>query len=157
MKSEESPMSDERHITKGLTMNINMDDEIRANRSRFTSDAKNTTSKWILIIAIGVFLGTTASTLSIRVMDNAILKYQLYELNKKLRADQARMKARQDEQNKINAARLKQQQIENDKKQAALRQAMETCNFWREEYKKDRTSYNKMHRDQSCNFANEFR
>ncbi|MBD3635641.1 MAG: hypothetical protein HUJ23_12150 [Methylophaga sp.] len=151
-------MSDELN-KKDLDMYINLDDENRANRSRFTSDAKSTTSssKWILIIAMGVFLGTTASTLSVRVMDNAILKYQLHELNKKLKADQARMRAKQEEQNKINAARLKQQQIENQEKQAGLRQAMETCNFWQEEYKKERTSYNKMHRDQSCNFVNEFR
>lgn len=139
-------------------MNINLDDELRQTRSKFQKyDEGAPVTKWVLIIALGVFLGSIASTLAIRAMDNAIIRYELHELNKKLAADQAKMKAKQEEQKKLNAARLKQQQIENEKKQAGFRQAMETCNYWRDQYRKEGSSYNQFQRDQACNFVNEFR
>lgn len=139
-------------------MNINLDDELRQTRAKFQAyDQGAPVTKWVLIIALGVLLGSIASTLAIRAMDTAIIRYQLHEMSKKLEADQAKMKARRDEQNKINAARLKQQQIENEKKQAGFRQAMETCNYWRDQYRKDASSSNQYQRDQSCSFVNEFR
>lgn len=138
-------------------MNINMDDEVRGHRSRFYSEVKSSGHEWVLVIVAGVYLGTMASTFSIRFVDNAILRYELYELNKQFTAEQAKMKVRQQEQNKINAARLKQQQIENEKKRAGFRQAMETCNFWQHQYRKEQTLSNLYLRDQSCDFVNEFR
>lgn len=61
------------------------------------------------------------------------------------------------EQNRINTMREQERELENIEREAALKQAMETCNFWREEYKKQSSSYNKMQRDQSCSFARQFR
>ncbi len=139
-------------------MNINMDDELREIRNRFnTSERGSPLSMWVLIIAIGVFLGATASTLSIRVMDNAIVRYELHKLNQELAAEQEKMRIRQEERNKINAVKSKKQRLENEKKQAGYRQAMETCNFWRDQYRKEPSNSNQYQREQSCNFVNEFR
>lgn len=138
-------------------MKINIDEELRMNRARSNADRGAPLTMFVVLASLAVFMGTTASTLAIRAMDNAIARYELNELNKKLAAEQLRMKAKRDEQNKINAARLKQHQLDEQKRQAGLRQAVETCNFWREQYKKENTSYNKLQRQQSCNFVNDFR
>ncbi len=151
-------------------MSVTIDDEIKANRERFNTQVNEKSSSFglVLIIAIGVFLGTTTSTLAIRLMDGAIMRYELNELNKKLAIDQATLRerlkeqskinaARQQQQSKINAARQQQQMIENEKRQAGYRQAMETCNFWRDQYRRAQTNSNKYQRDQACNFVNEFR
>jgi hypothetical protein len=86
-----------------------------------------------------------------------MLRIAVNELNKQTAIQSQINKTRLEEQRKINAANAKQRQIVNEKKQAGLRQAMETCNFWQEQYKQNVTSQNRFYRDEACNLVKEFR
>jgi regulator of replication initiation timing len=90
-------------------------------------------------------------------MDNAIVRYELNELNKQLAIEQARMKTRLAEQNKINAARLEKQKIEDQKRKAGYRQANETCIFRTEQARTNNSQQNRLYRDQACALVNQFR
>ena len=151
-------MSDERHLTKGLTMNINLDDDLKQSRIRPIHDnSRPSMSQWLLVIVLGVFIANMLSWGAQRGIDYLVAKEMLRQASEEIAEMNERTQARLAEQKRINAIQAEERALERQERQAGLRQAMETCNFWREEYKKDRSSYNKMHRDQSCNFANEFR
>lgn len=135
-------------------MHIKLDDDIRSNRSRFESNqSTHSMSKWILIIAFGLFLGNMAAWSTQRGIDFIMLRITLNELNKQTAIQNQRLA----KQRKINAANAKQRQIENDKKQAGLRQAMETCDFWREQYRNDATTQSRSYMEEACQLVNEFR
>lgn len=145
-------------------MDVNLDDDIRSNRERFQSEPRSSASRWVLIITIGVFLGSMTSWATQRGIDYLFVKIAISELNKQLARDKEtsqRMLKEQriklEEQKLINAEKTAQRQMENEKKQAGFRQAMETCNFWRDQYRKEPNSSNQYQRDQSCNFVNDFR
>ncbi len=138
-------------------MNINVDDDIRANHAKFQKSTKRSALKWILIVATGVFIGATASTLSIRAMDIVVLRIQLNELNKEMAADRQREQAKREEERKTNAAIAKQRQIENEKIQAGLRQALETCKYWQDSYRQDPSNQNKIYMDEACDLVAQFR
>jgi hypothetical protein len=114
-------------------------------------------SQWLLVIVLGVFIANMLSWGAQRGIDYLVAKEMLRQASEEIAEMNERTQTRLAEQKRINAIQAEERALERQERQAGLRQAMETCNFWREEYKKDRSSYNKMHRDQSCNFANEFR
>jgi hypothetical protein len=145
-------------------MDVNLDDDIRSNRARFQSEPKSSASRWVLIITIGVFLGSMAAWGTQRGLDYLFVKIAISEFNKQAARDRQasqRMLEKQriklEEQKLINAEKAAKRQLENEKRKAGLRQAMETCNFWRDQYRKEPNSSNQYQRDQSCNFVNEFR
>lgn len=145
-------------------MDVNLDDDIRSNRARFQSESRSSTSRWVLIITMGVFLGSMAAWSMQRGIDYLFVKITISEWNNQLARDREisqRMleehRIKLEEQKLINAEQAAKRQLANEKRQAGLRQAMETCHFWRDQYRKEPNSSNQYHRDQSCNFVNEFR
>jgi hypothetical protein len=58
---------------------------------------------------------------------------------------------------KVSEAQAKQRQIQFQKKRSGLRQASETCNFWRQQLARENTSRNRIHRDEACNLVKDFR
>ncbi|WP_438971525.1 hypothetical protein [Methylophaga sp.] len=138
-------------------MNINMDDDIRSNRSKFQSEQRTSMSKWVLIITIGVFLGTMASWATQKGIELLMVKIAISEMNKKVARQNEITQKRLEEQRRQSAAQAQQRKLENEQKQAGYRQAMETCNYWRDQYRKESSSNNKYQRDQSCNFVSQFR
>jgi len=138
-------------------VNIDMDDDIRSNRSKFQSEQRTSMSKWVLIITIGVFLGTMASWATQKGIELLMVKIAISEMNKQAAIQSEITQKRLEDQKRKNAVLARERQIENEKKQAGFRQAMETCNYWRDQYRKESTSTNKYQRDQSCSFVSEFR
>ncbi len=138
-------------------MDVNLDDDIRANRARFQAEPMSSASRWVLIITIGVFLGTMASWVTQRGIDYILVRVALSEWSKQSAMYDERVQKRQEDQNKLNAMITKQKQIENAKRQAGLRQATETCNFWRDAYQKEPSSQNKMYMEQACSLVRDFR
>lgn len=138
-------------------MNINMDDDIRSNRGKFQSEQRTSMSKWVLIITIGVFLGTMASWATQKGIELLMINIALNEMNKRVAIESDITQRRLEEQREKSTALAKKRTIENEKKQAGFRQAMETCNFWRDQYRKEPTSTNQYQREQSCSFVNQFR
>ena len=134
-----------------------MDEDMRAYKLRKTEESKASLSQWLLIISLGVFLGNTASF----GLERAVLYWELKQVALATTAaieESTRKRAIQSaEQRKIRAAQAKQRQIQTQQKQAGLRQATETCNFWRQQLTKQNTSQNRMHRDQACNLVSRFR
>lgn len=101
--------------------------------------------------------GATESTLSIRAIDIVVLRITLNKLNKEMAADRQREQEKREQQRKTNAALAKQRQIENEKIQTGLRQALETCKYWQDSYRQDQSSQNKIHMDEACDLVAEFR
>lgn len=139
-------------------MNINLDDDIRQSRIKPSeSNFPISLSQLFFIIVIGVFIANMFSWGAQRGIEYVIAKEMMKQASNELAEITARNKDRAEEQRKINAKIEKQRQLKNEKKQAGYRQAMETCNFWRDQYRSAQTSSNKYQRDQACNFVNEFR
>jgi len=139
-------------------MKINLDDEIRRTHIR-APENKSTISpaQLLFIIFLGVFMANMFSWGSQRGIDYLIAKEILKQATQELEKMTAQNKLRVEEQRKINEKQTRQRQLENQKKQAGYRQAMETCDFWKQQYQKQRTSSNKYQRDQACNLVNKFR
>ena len=95
-----------------------------------------------------------------RGIDLVIAKELVRQASNELAKVTAKNKARLEEQKRINAKRAEEQrtineqyQLEEMKRQAGYKQAMETCTFWQNQYKKEPTSYNKLQRSESCYFG----
>lgn len=138
-------------------MNINLDDDLKQLRRRLPEESRVSLSQLLFVIVLGVFIANMLSWGAQRGIDYLVAKEILRQATEDMAEMNARTKAKLEEQRRINANAAKQREIENQKRQAGLRQAMETCTYWREQYLKDRSSYNKLQRDQSCNFVSEFR
>lgn len=152
-------MSDERHLTKGLTMNINLDDDLKQSRTRPINDSPSrpSMSQWFFIIVLGVFIANMLSWGAQNGIEYLVVKEMMRQTTEEISKMSAQNKARLERQRELNAIKAEERKLEIQEREAGLRQAMETCNYWREEYSKHRTSYNEMQRDQSCSFANQFR
>ncbi|MCX4186236.1 hypothetical protein [Methylophaga sp. OBS4] len=139
-------------------MNINMDEDIRQAHARIPESKPSISlSQLLFIIVLGVFIANMLSWGTQRGIEFVVAKEMLKRATNELAEFNAKNKAKSDETRRLNAAIAKQRQLENEKREAGLRQALETCNFWRDQYRKGSTSQNKFQRDQSCNFVNEFR
>lgn len=138
-------------------MNINLDDDLKQSRRRLPEESRVSLSQLLFVIVLGVFIANMLSWGAQRGIDYLVAKEILRQATKEMAEMNARTKAKLEEQRRINANAAKQREMENQKRQAGLRQAVETCMYWREQYRKDRSSYNKLQRDQSCSFVSEFR
>jgi hypothetical protein len=138
-------------------MKASMDDEVLAYQMRKADESKASLTQWLLIISLGVFLGNAASF----GLERAVLYWDLKQVALATTAaieESTRKRAIQSaEQKKIRDAQAKQRQIQTQKKQAGLRQATETCNFWKQQLAKENTSQNRMHREQACKLVSSFR
>ncbi len=139
-------------------MKINIDEDVRAYQLRKSEEKSDQSGlKWFFIIAFGVFVGNSASF----GLERAVLYWELSQVVKATSAAMAEtsrnIAIKSAEQRKISEAQARQRQIEQDKKRAGYRQAMETCTFWRQQVMNENTSQNRMHRDQACALANQFR
>jgi DNA-binding protein H-NS len=114
-------------------------------------------SQLLFVIVLGVFIANMLSWGAQRGIDYLVAKEMLRQATEEMAEINARTQAKLEEQRRINAVVAKQRETENQKREAGLRQAMETCTYWREQYRKDGSSYNRLQRDQSCNFVSEFR
>lgn len=127
-------------------MEVKMDADAKAQRSWHPQDKRPNLFQWLLIISLGVFIGNIA-TLGV---ERAVTYWEIYQVAKAVEAETEQMKLRMDAQQLINRERSKLREIEIQNKQAAIRQANETCNFWRDQFAKKQTSENRMHRDDAC-------
>lgn len=140
-------------------MDVKLDDDIRANRARFQTETRQSLSpwSWVLIIAVGVYLGNMATWASQKSVDYLLLRMALIELNKLAAEQNERIQKTLTEQSRVNATSVQNRQIENERRRAGLRQATETCDFWRQVYRQQASSQNKIYRDQACALVNQFR
>jgi hypothetical protein len=139
-------------------MNINLDDDIRHARVRTSANSISVPlSQLFFIIVFGVFIANMLSWGAQRGIDFMVAQQLLKKASEELAIQQKLNDARMKEQRKINAKIVLQRQLENQKKQAGYRQAIETCNFWRDQYRKSQTSSDKYQLDRSCDFVNQFR
>jgi preprotein translocase subunit SecF len=138
-------------------MNIDMNDGISAYQIRKERETKHSLGLWLIVIVFGVFLGNMGAWGTQKGIEFVILQQTIKEMNKQASIRTQISNAKSQEQRKLNAAQAKQRNIELQKKQAGLRQALETCNFWRLQVARENTSANRINRDQSCNLANQFR
>jgi len=138
-------------------MNINLDDDARKMRAYTPPNKKTSMFAWLIIISLAVFIGNMSSWGAQKAIDLHIAQQILKKAKEELAIQKQIHNARMDEQRRNNAQIAKQRQLEKQKKQAGYRQASETCNFWRDQYRKSKTNSNKYQRDQACNFVNEFR
>jgi hypothetical protein len=138
-------------------MNVNMDEDIRAYKLREIEKSKASLSQWLLIISLGVFLGNAASF----GLERAILYWELKQValaaSIAMEESTRKLEIQSSEQRKIREVEAKQRAIQTQKKQAGLRQAMETCNFWRKQLSTENTVLNRMNKEQACNLVNKFR
>jgi uncharacterized protein YaiL (DUF2058 family) len=156
-------------------MKVNMDEEMVAYQLRKAEESRPSGVKWLLIIALGVFLGNAASF----GLERAVLYWELKQValaatasmelisrnmteTRKIRDQQsAQQRKMMEEQRNIKAAQEKQRQIQRQnqqqQKQAGYRQAKETCDFWVKQLTTENTAFNRMNRDQACNLVNQFR
>jgi hypothetical protein len=138
-------------------MNINLDDDLKQSRRRLPEEHRVSMSQLLFVIVLGVFIANMLSWGAQRGIDYLVAKEMLRQATEEMAEINARTQAKLEEQRRINAVVAKQRETENQKREAGLRQAMETCTYWREQYRKDGSSYNRLQRDQSCNFVSEFR
>lgn len=134
-------------------MEVKMDPDVKAQRGWQSPERRPNLFQWLLIISLGVFIGNIA-TLSV---ERAVNYWEVYQFAKSLEAETEKMKSTMDAQQKIYREQARLREIKNQKKQAALRQAVETCNYWREQLAKSKTAENKMHRDTACDLVGQFR
>jgi len=145
-------------------MNVDMEEEMIAYQLRKAEESKPSGLKWLLVIALGVFLGNSASF----GLERAVLYWELKQVaiaataameqtSRNMAATRKVQEARAMEQRKMMAAKAKQQKLELQQKQAGYRQAKETCDFWRQHLRTDNTAQNRMYRDQACRLVNQFR
>lgn len=138
-------------------MKINIDEEMSAYQLRKVESSKPSMGAWLIVIVIGVFLGNMASWSAQRGIDYVLIQQAIKEASKQAAIQSQVTNARLQEQRQLSAAKAKQRNIELQKKQAGLRQASETCNFWRQQVARENTNANRRNREQSCNLVNQFR
>lgn len=134
-------------------MEVKMDPDAKAQRGWQFQERRPNLFQWLLIISLGVFIGNIA-TLGV---ERAVNYWEVYQLTKSMEAETEKMKSIMDAQQKMHHEQARLRDIENQKKQAALRQAVETCNYWREQLAKSNTAENRMHRDTACDLVGQFR
>ena len=141
-----------------------MEDEMIAHQLRRNEKSKPSSLKWVLVIALGVFIGNVMSF----GLERAVLYWELKQVaiaattaleqtSRNMAASRKAQEARAAEQRKVVAEKAKQQRIELQQKQAGYRQAKDTCDFWNQHLRTENTEKNKMYRDQACNLMNRFR
>lgn len=139
-------------------MKTSMDDEIRAYQLRKAEESRPSLGQWLIIIALGVFLGNLALFGVWKTVEYWEVQQAIKEMNivtQKLSDDAAAQrevnKMKMEEQRRLQAIQEKQQQLQIQQRKDRLRQAKETCDFWNQQLAKQNTSQNRMHRDQACN------
>jgi hypothetical protein len=145
-------------------MKVNMDEEMVAYQLRKAEESRPSGVKWVIVIALGVFLGNAASF----GLERAVLYWELKQVALAATASMEQMSRNMAEtrkirdqqsaqQRKVMAAQEKQRQIKQQQKQAGYRQATETCDFWNQQLTTENNARNRMNRDQACNLVNQFR
>ncbi|MFW5451384.1 MAG: hypothetical protein ACKE9I_07275 [Methylophagaceae bacterium] len=138
-------------------MKVNMDEEMLAYQLRKNQEEKPSMGQWIIIIALGIFIGNMGSWGSQRAIDNWLLQQAIEDINKQTSIQKQINNERLEKQQKLSAEQAKKRHIDLQKKQAGFRQASETCNFWNQQLAKENTAQNRMNREQACNLVNRFR
>lgn len=128
--------------------------------------------KWIFIIVIGVFLGNVLSYITYEtytfwrlkiVMEAAAteLKEQTSRTIKQSKIQTQKNFVRQQEIRKQNAERQKQINAKNAERKRQIyaqssvnKQLQKTCDFWRQQVKRESTASNRSNRDLACLRAN---
>ena len=134
-----------------------MDEEMSAYQLRKVESSKPSMGAWLIVIVIGVFIGNMASWSAQRGIDYVLVQGAIKELNKKAAVQSQINNARLQEQRKLSALKAKQRNIELQKKQAGLRQASETCNFWRQQVRQDNSANNRRNAQEACSLMSQFR
>src|SRR6056297_2324664 len=106
-------MSDEQHQAKGLTMNINLDDDLKKSRMRPIQDStRPSMSQWLLVIILGVFIANMLSWGAQRGIEYLVAKKMLRHANEEIAEMNARTQARLAEQKRINAIKAEKRELE---------------------------------------------
>jgi len=141
-----------------------MEEEKIAYQLRKAEESKPSGLKWLLVIAVGVFLGNAAFF----GLERAILYWEIKQVaiaataimdqsSRNIAATKKAQEARIAEKRKVMAAQAKQQKIELQQKQVGYRSAKVTCDFWNQNLQIENTEKNRMYRNQACNLMNNFR
>jgi len=141
-----------------------MEEEMIAYQLRKSEGSKPSGLKWLLIIALGVFLGNVASF----GVERAVLYWELKQVaiaataaieqtSRNMAATRKVQEARAAEQRKVMAVQAKKRQNELQQKQASYRSAKTTCDFWIQHLRTENTEKNRMYRNQACTLMNKFR
>jgi hypothetical protein len=145
-------------------MKANMDDEILAYQLRKEEKPSHSMTQWLIIIALGVFIGNMATF----GVEKAVFYWELKQVglaasaamkesNEKMLAQRRIMEANSAERKRAIDEKNKIRQIQNEQKQAGLRQATETCNFWRQQVKGENSVKNRRNTEEACALMNRFR
>lgn len=134
-------------------MQVKMHADAKAQRKWQPQAKKPNLIQWLLVISFGVFIGNVATI----GVERAISYWEIYQIAKSIESETEKMKLRMDAQGKINREQVRIRDIENQKRQAGLRQAIETCEFWQEQLAKSKLPEHKMHRDNACEMVGHFR
>lgn len=141
-----------------------MDEEMLAYQLRKAEESRPSDIQWLIIIALGVFLGNAASF----GLEKAVFYWELQQVttaatkvmedtNRQMAINRQLNEAKQAEQRKILVEQERQRQIENEKRSAGYRQAKDTCDFWNQHLATENTVQNKMYRDQACSLVSQYR
>ncbi len=145
-------------------MNIDMDEEMRAYQLRNLIDSRPSLAHWLFIISFGVFLGNVASF----GLERAVLYWELKQVsiaataaleqtNRNFDSARKAQAAKLAEQNKLRLIQDQDRQFKQEQKQAGLRQANETCNFWKQQLQVENTEQNRIYKNEACSMVSRFR
>jgi vancomycin resistance protein YoaR len=138
-------------------MDIRLDDEVKRLRQRNKLEEKISATHLFFLILFAVYMALMLAWASQRFIDNSIARYQLEQLNKELAIQKKISDARLEEQKRINTINSEKKKLEEQKRSAGYRQAMETCLFWKQQYNQNPSPLNQTHRDNACALVNQFK
>ncbi len=144
-------------------MNIDMDEELREYQTHKIKESRPSLMQWLFIITLGVFLGNIASFgvekavlyMELKAVSLA-MKESTIKMNKTIERREAKLASQRKvqeenafEQKRTLALQNRQHQIKQEQKQAAFRQANETCNFWKQQVRTENTEQNRLYKEAS--------
>ena len=94
---------------------------------------------WVTVLMLGVLLGNVLSYGAYRVY----IKWETEQALQAMEAMNARLSAER-------AALAREQRIANEKRREIDQQLWHTCQFWREQVRRDDTSQHRTYRDAAC-------
>lgn len=114
-------------------------------------------TRWVLIIAFGIFLGNTLSLGLERAVTYWEIRQVAMAAKEAVQRSSAERAVQLEADRKAQAARLEQQRIESATKRDGYRQAKWTCDFWRQQVAKENSASNRAYRDDACSGLSQFR
>jgi uncharacterized protein HemX len=134
-------------------MKIGMDDGVKQHQTNKPTNANHNMIKLVTIMVIALFVGASF----LNYWEVKQFKNDMKNIVEQNSQQQQTLMKKHEEQVKLNKEKQKLVEKQNklnsealERKKAAIKQALETCNYWYKENVKESTVSNRMNRDQSC-------